>query len=304
LDLTQLISECLNFFDAHWECVISNDHFLDVSLEMIEKILDRDTLIVSEINLYEALVRWSEEECRRRSLEVKVENQQQVLATILPKVRFPLMTQNDFAAKVFAGKLLNPFQTSEMIMWFWNDAKPQISFTSKPRKGSPRPEYSVSIITAISGPSKTFEMEIDHNICLTGFGTQVNESDDPEAGQNNLNVRGPDGFHRHDFTSRRLSSKHGHYSLTFLKTGELKTNFCYFKKTIKKKLENQNDPYYNDTHSPNSYFDNNNKKLFFQKLEQQVFIKELNKDIKFTFYYKLKPNANLKLTKLYFHLSD
>jgi hypothetical protein len=270
LDSTLLTAKCLEFIDYNCETIVSSDDFLGASLELIEEILDRDTLKVSEIHLYEALVRWSEEECRRRSLEVKVENQQQVLVTILPKVRFPLMTKNDFAAKVVRGKLLTGDEVIQISGWFLADDKPEINFISKPRKKSSKPEYCVSILIPITSTSNV-EMQVNHDICLTGFGTQVN---DPGAGQNNWNVPGPDGFYRHDFSSIQRCQNSVVYQLQL--SGSNQSNWLAVKNTN----------YLNQEH--------------FLKQKQNVDIKELNKQIEFNVFYEIVKGAQFQSIKLYF----
>ncbi|NXP72439.1 BTBD2 protein, partial [Ramphastos sulfuratus] len=69
-------------------------------------VLERDTLGIREVRLFNAVVRWSEAECQRQQLQVVPENKRKVLGKALSLIRFPLMTIEEFAAGPFQ---LNPF---------------------------------------------------------------------------------------------------------------------------------------------------------------------------------------------------
>ncbi len=59
--------------------------------------LDRDSLRIKEAKLFNAVIRWSEAECLRQGLPVTPEKKRSVLGNVLTKIRFPLMTIEEFA---------------------------------------------------------------------------------------------------------------------------------------------------------------------------------------------------------------
>lgn len=61
-------------------------------------VLERDSLGIREVRLFNAVVRWSEAECQRQQLQVTPENKRKVLGKALGLIRFPLMTIEEFAA--------------------------------------------------------------------------------------------------------------------------------------------------------------------------------------------------------------
>lgn len=61
-------------------------------------VLERDTLGIREVRLFNAVVRWSEAECQRQQFQVTPENKRKVLGKALGLIRFPLMTIEEFAA--------------------------------------------------------------------------------------------------------------------------------------------------------------------------------------------------------------
>jgi hypothetical protein len=277
--------------------VLESFAFLNADVKFLEKLCDQEELIVFEINLYEALVRWSWEECRRRSLAVKVENQRQVLATLLPKVRFPLMPLNDFTEIVLPDRLLNDNQMVQVSNWLLAVDKPEINFITKFRDNYRAPEYSVSILTAIDSPSSSFEMVVNESIRLIGYARQINELEDPGAEWNNLKERGPDGFHRYNFKTVRPLEGNMHHWITLPKFGEYTYNKTDFKHSFKNTLNMQTRLNCKEgsqsTIQQKQYLD----------IEQRVFFKEIKKYVKFNFLYCVsETDAQLQMTKLYFTL--
>lgn len=61
-------------------------------------VLERDTLGIREVRLFNAVVRWADAECQRQQLQVTPEHKRKVLGKALALIRFPLMTIEEFAA--------------------------------------------------------------------------------------------------------------------------------------------------------------------------------------------------------------
>lgn len=68
------------------------------STDTLVAVLERDTLGIREVRLFNAVVRWSEAECQRQQLQATPENKRKVLGKALGLIRFPLMTIEEFAA--------------------------------------------------------------------------------------------------------------------------------------------------------------------------------------------------------------
>lgn len=86
---------------------------LSCPADTLVAVLERDTLGIREVRLFNAVVRWSEAECQRQQLQVIPENKRKVLGKALSLIRFPLMTIKEFAAgnstKVFLAILVFAF---------------------------------------------------------------------------------------------------------------------------------------------------------------------------------------------------
>ncbi|KAF2892403.1 hypothetical protein ILUMI_13768 [Ignelater luminosus] len=64
----------------------------------LESVLSRDSLRVREIVLYDAVMRWSEAECRRNTMVLNVDNRRGVLKDCINLTRYPLMASQEFSA--------------------------------------------------------------------------------------------------------------------------------------------------------------------------------------------------------------
>ncbi|NXC20883.1 BTBD2 protein, partial [Corythaeola cristata] len=98
-DEPQLASLCLENIDKNTSDAINAEGFTDIDLDTLVAVLERDTLGIREVRLFNAVVRWSEAECQRQQLQVIPENKRKVLGKALSLIRFPLMTIEEFAAE-------------------------------------------------------------------------------------------------------------------------------------------------------------------------------------------------------------
>lgn len=81
-----LMYNVLQFIDQNAEVLLQMDEIFDdaaLNFTDVDCILRRDTLQVSEVVLYNFLVRWSRTECQRRDLEITAENRRQILGPLI-----------------------------------------------------------------------------------------------------------------------------------------------------------------------------------------------------------------------------
>ena len=95
----QLIIRCLEVIDKDPDSFLSMPDFVDVKPSVISLIIDRSTLYINELKLFEHLLKWSETECQKwnPSLQVTSENQRKVMEPFIHQIRFPIMTLEEFA---------------------------------------------------------------------------------------------------------------------------------------------------------------------------------------------------------------
>ncbi|XP_031559704.1 uncharacterized protein LOC116295851 [Actinia tenebrosa] len=58
LDEKELLEKCFQVIDLNANVVLKSRSFLEVSLDLLENLLDRDTLCISEVEIFQAVQRW------------------------------------------------------------------------------------------------------------------------------------------------------------------------------------------------------------------------------------------------------
>jgi len=108
----------------------------------------RDTLNIKEIELFEAVIAWGKDECKRQEIEATGDNLKKVMANILPQIRFPVMTTEELAVTVTQTGVLTSEQTLLLFTYLGQKAEggeaklPEgIKFPSQKRKGRLPPAW-------------------------------------------------------------------------------------------------------------------------------------------------------------------
>ncbi|KAK5968060.1 BTB/POZ domain-containing protein 2 [Trichostrongylus colubriformis] len=130
-DEPQLAKLCLEIIDKNTAEALNGEGFTDIDLEALCLVLARDTLRVKEAQLFQAVVRWSTEECARRGLEPTTENRRAVLGRAVQLIRFPLMTVEEFAQSAAQSGLLTDREVVNLFLYFTVNPKPSIGFNDK-----------------------------------------------------------------------------------------------------------------------------------------------------------------------------
>ncbi|XP_046386661.1 BTB/POZ domain-containing protein 1-like isoform X2 [Ischnura elegans] len=175
-DEPQLAALCLESIDQSTAEAFAADGFVDVDLDTLAAVLERDTLRIREAKVFQAVVRWSEAECRRQQLPPTPENRRAVLGRVLGLVRFPLMTVEEFAVGAAQSGLLTDREVVSLFLYFTVNPKPPVSFVDSPRCCMTGKEQCVSRFQQIesrwgySGTSDRIRFVVDRRIFVVGFG--------------------------------------------------------------------------------------------------------------------------------------
>jgi len=90
-----------------WSVAKGND-FMNMTFANLCKFLDEDRINISELDFFNALLRWAAAECERQDLKDTSENLRIVLQDALALIRFPLMSPKEFALEVVPKYILTP----------------------------------------------------------------------------------------------------------------------------------------------------------------------------------------------------
>ena len=114
----RLVSQCWLVVDEQASEAVKSQSFATLDRELLSEVVERDSLVVTEVDLFQAVNRWAVKECHRRGLEGSGKEKREVLGPILELIRFPLMTEKEFAGVVLVSKLLDLDEVTDLVRFY------------------------------------------------------------------------------------------------------------------------------------------------------------------------------------------
>lgn len=134
-----LQKRCWDIVDLQTKEVIKSDGFLNLDEDFMLKFLQRDSLVVWEIELFRAFYNWtalqSGKQDRNSPLQ-RLEEGKVVYSKLVNHIRFPLMSQREFAETVPQTNLLFEDDVINMFSFFSSVSDVDVNFSRKPRTGT------------------------------------------------------------------------------------------------------------------------------------------------------------------------
>ncbi|VDM33522.1 unnamed protein product [Hydatigera taeniaeformis] len=216
-DEHELAQKCLEVIDKNTAKVFDTDDFLAADKDLLCSILERDTLCIREVRLFVSVINWAKSEYHRRCLEgglspshclvtgdtlstdtnpstvlsrsasvttlpslsdVPIEELRTILQPLLPHVRFPQMSIEEFADVVVPSGVLEDSMTIKIFQHFIasKTAKPELPFLKRPRCFLHGVEEAVRRFGVVDqrwdyrGTSDRIRFKVDRKIYVVGFG--------------------------------------------------------------------------------------------------------------------------------------
>ncbi|CAG0919200.1 unnamed protein product [Notodromas monacha] len=175
-DEQQLAELCLDIIDKHTGDAMFAEDFVDTDVATLCVVLKRNTLRIVEAKLFQAVLLWSKAECERQKLQCTPENQRVVLDEVLPLIRFPLMTIEEFATGPAQSQVLSDREMVNLFLHFTVHPKPKTCYVDVPRSCMTGKELSVVRFGetesrwGYSGTSDKIRFVVDRRIFVFGFG--------------------------------------------------------------------------------------------------------------------------------------
>ena len=122
------------------ECT-NSEAFCNIGSQTLSTLLKRDTLAIAEVDLFKAVLRWTDNECERQGMRIEDDKmaRRRVLGDSLYEIRFLEMSEKDFATITSASEILTEtevvsifrkFNGLDVVGFKWkNHRKKRRSFT-------------------------------------------------------------------------------------------------------------------------------------------------------------------------------
>ena len=115
VDEESLIDTAWKIVDSQTREVIKPENFCDLDGSLLSDFLKRDSLRITEVELFRAVLKWTESQCKKREMEVTEVNRRSVLGDAIYRLRFLAMSQDEFLQEVVPAKLLDSQDTLSIL---------------------------------------------------------------------------------------------------------------------------------------------------------------------------------------------
>lgn len=133
---TNLQQSCWDLVDLHTVKVIKSEDFLKISQDLMLKLLQRDSLRVREVELFNAFCRWITFPNGKQNKNSRQNYEQELNLKLVDQIRFPLMSQREFAENVPQKGFLIKEDIINMFSYFCSTSNVDVRFSRKPRAGT------------------------------------------------------------------------------------------------------------------------------------------------------------------------
>lgn len=147
-----LVDECWGVIDEHGDEAIKSDAFTTIEKSLLEELVERESLNVTEVELFKAVDCWAGRECEKKNLAVEGSVKRKILGErVVANIRFPVMEQKEFAEVVLDCEILTPKEAYDIMKYFNGVLPNPVGFLETKRSGR---NSRISMYTALG-----FELE-------------------------------------------------------------------------------------------------------------------------------------------------
>ena len=114
-----LVDRCWNVIGEQTEAAVNSDGFEMIEKSLLEGVIARDNLIIEEVALFQAVIRWATKQCEKQGLVADGKVKRRIIGErAIKAIRFPLMTMEEFASVVIDTNLLTTEETNGLFKFF------------------------------------------------------------------------------------------------------------------------------------------------------------------------------------------
>ena len=147
-----LVDKCWEVIDEHGDEAMKSDAFTTIEKSLLEELVERESLNVTEVELFKAVDCWARRECEKKNLAVEGSVKRKILGErVVANIRFPVMEQKEFAEVVLDCEILTPKEAYDIVKYFNGVLPNPVGFLETKRSGR---NSRISMYTALG-----FELE-------------------------------------------------------------------------------------------------------------------------------------------------
>ena len=129
-----LEDRCWEVIEKQTQGAVTSDEFATVERSVVESVVKRERLNVTEVELFKAVDRWATKESERQGIPLDSDAKRRILGeTIVKSVRFPLMSQKEFVSVVFDSNILTFSEISDVMKHYSGVLTTSLPFLEAPR---------------------------------------------------------------------------------------------------------------------------------------------------------------------------
>ena len=129
-----LEERCWEVTEMQTEEAVASDEFVTMERSLVETVVKRERLNVKEVELFKAVDHWATKESKRQGTTPNGDAKRRILGEeIVKAIRFPLMSQKEFASVVIDSCILTLEEVGEMVKHFNDVLTSPLPFVQAPR---------------------------------------------------------------------------------------------------------------------------------------------------------------------------
>ena len=129
-----LEDRCWEVIEKQTEEAVMSDEFVTLERSLVESVVKREGLDVKEVELFKAVDRWAIKESERQGITPDGDVKRRILGEeIVKAIRFPLMSEKQFASVVIDSHILTLEEVGDIIKYYNDVLTSSLPFVKAPR---------------------------------------------------------------------------------------------------------------------------------------------------------------------------
>jgi hypothetical protein len=163
----EIVNICLKAVEDDMPLFLYSEIFLKMCFNCVYTITQHDRIFAPEEIIFERVLKWSAEECKRKDCPFTAKNQRKVLGDILLEIRFPIMDHQYLEDVVCVSKVLHDGEKLDILRQQLKCKKKKPGKykvhqrTWQPRKGDANPLTSFKTVVNFVQTSKRYSLKFE-----------------------------------------------------------------------------------------------------------------------------------------------